>query len=311
VFAASLIQELDMSNSLSMIRLTSLVAACTAVLALAACGGGGGDIVGTGGTGVISGEVVKGPVANAAVTAFAVSGGQVGAQLGTAATDTGGRFMMDIGSYAGALMLRASGGSYKDEATGQVMSMGAEIMTATIPSVGAGSTTTVQVTPVTAMAQAMAQRMGGGMTEANIAAANAAMGAYFGINDILRVQPMNPLVVGSGATATQDSRNYGMTLAAMSQYARTAGMSASSALVTAMMKDASDGMMDGSAAGAQIQMGMGGMMGGSSLLPATAGSSGLAAALTSYMNSGANMSGLNSSDVAALIQRLTTSTGRI
>lgn len=300
-----------MSNSLSMIRLTSLVAVFTAVLAVAGCGGGGGDIVGTGGTGVISGEVVKGPVANAAVTAFAVSGGQVGAQLGAAATDTSGRFMMDIGSYAGALMLRASGGSYKDEATGQLMSMGAEIMTAMIPSVGAGSTTTVQVTPVTAMAQAMAQRMGGGMTEANIAAANAAMGAYFGVNDILRVQPMNPLVVGSGATATQDSRNYGMALAAMSQYARTAGMSASSALVTAMMKDASDGMMDGSAAGAQIQMGMGGMMGGSSLLPTTAGSSGLAAALTSYMNSGGNMSGLNSSDMAALIQRLTTSTGRI
>lgn len=299
-----------MSNSLSIIRLTSLVAALTAALALVGCGGGGGDIVGTGGTGVISGAVVKGPVANAAVTAFAVSGGQVGAQLGTAATDTSGRFMMDIGSYAGALMLRASGGSYKDEATGQVMSMGAEIMTAMIPSVGAG-TTTVQVTPVTAMAQAMAQRMGGGMTEANITAANAAMGAYFGINDILRVQPMNPLVVGSGATATQDSRNYGMTLAAMSQYARTAGMSASFALVTAMMKDASDGVMDGSAAGAQIQMGMGGMMGGSSMMPATAGSSGLAAALTTYMNSGANMSGLNSSDVAVLIQRLTTSTGKI
>ena len=102
-----------------------------------------------------------------------------------------------------------------------------------------------------------------------------------------------------------------MTLAAMSQYARTAGMSASSALVTAMMKDASDGMMDGSAAGAQIQMGMGGMMGGSPLMPATAGSNGLAAALTTYMNSGANMSGLNSSDVAVLIQRLTTSTGKI
>lgn len=88
-------------------------------------------------------------------------------------------------------------------------------------------------------------------------------------------------------------------------------MSASSALVTAMMKDASDGMMDGSAAGAQIQMGMGGMMAGSSMMPATAGSSGLAAALTTYMNSGANRSGLNSSDVAALIQRLTTSTGAI
>ena len=47
------------------------------------------------------------------------------------------------------------------------------------------------------------------------------------------------------------------------------------------------------------------------MMPATAGSNGLAAALTTYMNSGANMSGLNSSDVAVLIQRLTTSTGKI
>jgi hypothetical protein len=300
-----------MRNSLSFVRLTSLVAALTAVLAIGGCGGGGGgDIVGTGGTGVISGAVVKGPVANATVTAFAVSGGQPGAQLATGATDSSGHFTMDVGSYGGALMLRASGGSYKDEATGQTMPM-ADVMTAMMPSLAAGTTTTVQVTPVTAMAQAMAQRMGGGMTAANIAAANAAMGAYFGVSDILHVQPMNPLVAGSGATASQDARNYGITLAGMSQYAKTAGMTTSSALVTAMMNDASDGMMDGSAGGAPIQMGMGGMMGGSSMMPSTAGSGGLAGAMTTYMNSGANMSGLTATDMAALIQRLTTSTGKI
>lgn len=299
------------------IRRTSLAAILAAALAIAGCGGGGGDgaaadIVGTGGTGVISGSVVKGPVANATVTAFALSNGQAGAQIGTATTDANGSFAMNIGSYAGPVMLRASGGSYRDEASGQTMPMGAgDIMTAAMPSMAAGTTVTMQLTPVTAMAQAMAQRMQGGMTGANIVAANAAMGAYFGVGDILHVPPMNPLVAGSGAGASQDARNYGMTLAAMSQYARSAGMSTSSAVVTAMMDDASDGTMDGAAAGMKIQMGMGGMMGGSSMMPAGAGSSGLASAMTSYMNSSANKSGLTATDMGALIQRLSTASGRI
>ena len=305
-----------MTRSLSVVRMTSLAAALTLLLAVGGCGGGGdgigADIVGTGGTGVISGSVVKGPVANATVTAFAVSGGQAGTQISTAATDAAGHFAIDIGSYAGPVMLRAAGGSYRDEATGQTMSMGSgDVMTAMMPSIAAGTTATVQVTPLTAMAQAMAQRMAGGMTEGNIAAANAAMGAYFGVSDILHVQPMNPLLAGSGATASQDARNYGMTMAAMSQYAKTAGMSTSSAVVTAMMNDASDGAMDGTTRGAQIQMSSGGMMGGSSMMPASAGTSGLAGAMTSYMNSGANMSGLTATEMTALIQRLATSSGWI
>jgi hypothetical protein len=52
-------------------------------------------------------------------------------------------------------------------------------------------------------------------------------------------------------------------------------------------------------------------MGGSSMMPSNAGSSGLAAAMTGYVNSGANVSGLTASDMAGMIQRLTTSTGKI
>lgn len=305
-----------MDKSFSLVHMSAPVVALAAMLALGGCGGGGGvaaDVVGTGGTGVINGSVIKGPVANATVTAFAVSGGQVGSAVGTATTDASGAFTMNIGSYGGAMMLRASGGTYKDEATGQTMSVAAgDMMTAAVPSVAAGTATTgLQLTPVTGMAQAMAQRMNGGMTTANMVAANAAMGAYFSVSDILHVQPMNPLTPGSGAAASQDARNYGMTLAGMSQYAKTLGMSTSSALVTAMMNDAADGMMDGTAAGTPIQMGMGGMMGGSSMLPASAGSSSLAAAMSSYMNSSANLSGLTANDMAALIQRLTTSSGKI
>jgi hypothetical protein len=89
------------------------------------------------------------------------------------------------------------------------------------------------------------------------------------VTDILHTVPMNPMVTGSGSAATQNQKNYGMSIAAMSQYAKTQGMTTSSSgMVTAMMNDASDGVMDGM---------MGGMM----------------------------------ADMPALVNKLTTSTGRI
>src|SRR5450631_215252 len=147
------------------------------------------------------------------------------------------------------------------------------------------------------------------MTDANIVAANAAMGNYFSVSDVLHIQPMNPMAVGSGADASQDARNYGMTLAAMSQYAKTLNMT-SSAMVTAMMSDASDGIMDGKHGAGQVSMSMGGMM-GSGMMATTAGTSGLAMAMTSFVNSTGNASGMTSADMAALILKLTNSNGHI
>lgn len=82
----------------------------------------------------------------------------------------------------------------------------------------------VEITPVTSMAQVRAKYMNGGMTAANIAAANREIGAYFMVNDILSTPPMDPLKQGSGTNATQDSLNYGMAIAAMSQYAQNLGL---------------------------------------------------------------------------------------
>ena len=200
-------------------------------------------------------------------------------------------------------MLQVSGGAYKDEATGSSMGMAAgDVMTAVMPSVVSGANSNgIQVTPVTAMAQVRAQSMTGGMTDTNIAAANAAMGSYVIVNDILHVQPMNPLTTGSGTGASQDARNYGMTLAAMS---------ISSAMVTAMMNDASDGVMDGRKGVSQISMSMGGMM-GTSMMSATAGTNGLATAMTDFMGSAANASGVTAADMTVLTQKLAKSNGHI
>lgn len=76
-----------------------------------------------------------------------------------------------------------------------------------------------------------------------------------------------------------------------------------------MMSDASDGMMDGKSGSAQISMG-GGMMMGSMMQP-TAGTSGLATAMTTFLWSSANTSGLNATMMNALIQKLSASNGQL
>ncbi|HET7317541.1 MAG TPA: hypothetical protein VFK23_00250, partial [Nitrospirota bacterium] len=127
-------------------------------------------------------------------------------------------------------------------------------------------------------------------------------------------QPMNPLVTGSGTGATQDMRNYGITTAAMSQYAKNIGMTNSSGIITDMMNDASDGIMNGMMGSTQITMGGmgGGMMGGGgTMMQATAGTSGLATAMTTFMGSITNHSGLSTTDIQALINKLAASNGTI
>ncbi|MBA4422906.1 MAG: hypothetical protein C0390_07345 [Syntrophus sp. (in: bacteria)] len=286
-------------------------------LLLFGCGGGSGS--GDGATssvdGVITGTAVKGPVNGATVTAFAISNGLMGAQIGTGTTNAQGNFTVSIGAYSGPIMLRMSGGTYTDEATGISMTMQpGDVMTSVMPQAVTGTVMSgVQITPLTSMAQARAQTMSGGMTPANIAAANTAMGNYFSVNNILYTHPMNPLNPGSGSGATQEMRNYGIVLAAMSQYASSIGMPFSSGIVTAMMNDASDGIMNGMMGNAQIMMsGMGGMMGtGNNPLSSGAGTSGLASAMITFMGSVQNQSGLTFTEMQALHTRISTSNGQI
>jgi hypothetical protein len=156
--------------------------------------------------------------------------------------------------------------------------------------------------------------MSGGMTAANAGAANTAVGNYFMTGDILRTPPMDPAMTGSGSGATQDQRNYGMSIAAMSQYAKTMGMSVSSSgMVTAMMKDASDGVMNGMMGSTSISMGGmgGGMMGGGTMMGSTAGTTGLATAMTAFVGSAMNKSGVQAAAMQPLIDKLAASTGTL
>jgi hypothetical protein len=257
-----------------------------------------------------------GAMRSGSVRAYGVSGGMAAAPLGTATLDASGSFSVPIGAYAGTVVLRVTGGTFVDEATGATMGMhSGDVLATGVAAVAAGSTTSgVQVTPLTSMAQAMAQNMSGGMTAANAGAANTAVGNYFMMGDILMTSPMDPAMAGSGTGASQDQQNYGMSIAAMSQYAKTIGMSVSSSgMVTAMVKDASDGVMNGMMGSTSITMGGmgGGMMGGGTMMQSTAGTTGLATAMTTFVGSSMNRSGVQASVMQPLIDKLGASTGMI
>jgi hypothetical protein len=262
------------------------------------------------GKGTIGGTAFNGTMTQATVRAFALNNGAMGAQLASTATDTQGNFTLPIGTYAGPVMLQVVGANYTDLSMGTMMTMGlSDVMTMVMPTVASGATISgVWVTPMTAMAQARAQAMTGGMTDANITAANTAVANYFLVTDMLHTQPMNPSVPGSAALATQNMKNCGAVIGAMSQYAKGITMPMSYSFVTAMMNDAADGVMDGKANGTPIAMSMGGMMGPTMMQP-SAGTSGLATAMSSFMGSSANLSGASAGDVAALLQKLNSSNG--
>lgn len=149
--------------------------------------------------------------------------------------------------------------------------------------------------------------------DASITTANTAVGSYSSAGDIVHTAPMNPMVSGSGAAASPDARNAGMAIAAMSRYARTMGMTGSSSgMVTAMVKDASDGVMNGRMGSTAITMGgmPGGMMGGS-MMASTAGTTGLSTAVSSFVGSAGNMSGIPQAAMQPLVDKLHSATGTI
>ena len=71
-----------------------------------------------------------------------------------------------------------------------------------------------------------------------------------------------------------------------------------SGMVTAMMNDASDGILDG-------------MMGDGTMMQANAGTTGLSTAMGTFIGSAMNRSGVTASDMQALMNKLSTSTGKI
>ena len=288
-------------------KTTQILLSALTISVLNACGGGGGSSTSQS-SGSVSGVVTKGPLNAATVTAFAIASGQMGNQLASGVTDATGAFSVALNGYSGPLLLQVSGGSFVDEATGLTMGMApGDVMTLVIPvcqsqsgHVGASNHPCDVAGP-----RPLAEHMAGGMTDANIQAANAATGSYFSVGDIVHTAPMNPLTAGSGANAGVNAQNYGMVLASISQYAQMQGVVSTSTMVSVLMKDAADGLMDGMNFGAPIMIST---VSGSLQLPAGAGSTGLGGAMSTFMNSARNRSGVTT---MPLMNRLNGTAGQM
>ena len=278
---------------------------------LAGCGSSGGDTEQSI-NGLIKGSAIKGPVENADISAFSIGmDGMKEELLATAHTDNEGNFSMMVGGHSGPVLLEMTGGHYTDEATGTFMNVSqGDIMTSVIPSFTSGEMMDeVHITPLTSMAQTLAQNMPGGMSKDNIANAHNAVGLYFDVSDILHIHPMNPLNNDVGTESDQDMIHYGMAMAAISKYAQTIGIDTCT-VVTSLMNDISDGQLDGMMGGASIMV-RGGMMGGGMMMLANAGTVGLAEAMEDFIHSPMNRSGVTLNDMKPLIDQLHMSSGII
>ena len=159
------------------------------------------------------------------------------------------------------------------------------------------------------LANGMARNMHDGMTAANIADSNDAVGRYFDLHDILHTHPINPLIEDSAIGADREMIDYGMILAAMSQYANMSGLSHSFNVVESFMDDSSDGHMDGRMGEDDIVMGRG--MTRHMNMPSNAGTELMAEAMEEFIQSPINRSGISEHDMGPLINMLRLSDGII
>jgi hypothetical protein len=198
-------------------RLT-LLAISPVVLALAACGGDGVPAV-TSTT--LTGQVVKGPVGGSTVCVYGISGGvkATSTLVPCVTSDPTGNYSFGSISYTGDMIVEATGGTYKNEATGATTTLSAPLKTILVAQGGA---TTGMVTPLTTIAVSLTPNL----TSASFAqnAANVAAQAGLAATNILTTAPTYGV---NGTTATNA---YATALGAIAQYQATSGGTLAQAL---------------------------------------------------------------------------------
>jgi len=230
------------------------------MLILSSCGSGGSNT--TADTQVsdigVGGLASKGPIANASVNIYNVTG--VGAQgaliAGPFITDTYGNWMGAIPANSPEpYMVVVSGGSYIDEATLATVQNGS---LATI--VSSKAQVSIPVTPITdALVKAVASDIYANPTQtvaSAVTAASAAFSSAFGF-DPTTVMPADPL--NPATNANPNAKAYAAVLGGISSLLQDPSLTAfngvaAADLVNALSADISDLQLDGYAFGASVSV---------------------------------------------------------
>lgn len=209
---------------------------------MAGCGSGGGGSDSNGGssggtTSALSGMASKGPISGGTVKVYALNAdGSLGNLLGTTITAVDGQYAVYLGYFTGNVLVEVTGGTYKDEATGNITSMNTLALRAALT--GVSGSASVAVTPLTEMAVSKA----GVLTKTNIDAANSLVGSMIGGVDIIGTMPVD-VTAASAANATKAQKEYSLMLATVSQMAKDSGKSISD-VIAGLTLDIADGKID-------------------------------------------------------------------
>ena len=265
------------------------VAALMMMSLLLVPGCGGSSEPGTGSGNGVSGAVVMAKVTGATVEAFRFL--DTGAMrpfspARTATTTADGGFVVDVGSYAGPVILVATGGTYADEATGNINSLPVDPVLMGMATTVGGTTVTGQLTPLTHWATVTARTLAAEPdTDAALALANAVrmVEDYFGVTGLLAAVPAD---LTAGAVAAGNAAEHAAAIAGLSQLAADEGFADPMALVGSLALDGADGLFDGRQRGT------------STLPSADMGGAKLRDAIVGFLDVNVrNQSGLGSGDV--------------
>lgn len=197
------------------------------------CGGGGGGGGGSSSSTSISGVASECLILDGTVKVYPLNvDGTKGAQLGstTQTSSIDGTYSVSLGSYTGNVIVEVTGGTYKDEASGTVVSNN-EVRAALTNVSGKA---TLAVTSLTELAVQLATTLSTDSINKN----NSLVSSMVGV-DIIGTLPVDVTNQTASNAANRDQITYGLMLATISQMSKNQGK-AHDDVITELKNDLAD-----------------------------------------------------------------------
>lgn len=169
--------------------------------------------------GVIRGSAVDALIADAQVSIYGLENGDRGVKLGGATTDASGAYSVDIQTHSRPVLVEIRGGSYVEEASGALVTLGDGQVLRAVGMYESGQVHDIMVTPLTHMATALAEyKIGNGMSaEVAIEEAASIVDQFFAL-DAGGTRPAGIASENNEVSELGDDVLYGFYLAGLSNW---------------------------------------------------------------------------------------------
>jgi hypothetical protein len=215
----------------------------------------------------IEGHVFAGPVNGTTVKAYVYRDGRKGDLIGQAVTDATGHYSFEVKTQDGVVLLEASGGAYREEASGRDVTVPVQpVLRSLVAYANSGPASTSQLTSFTTLATGLAEHLvsQGQTPQAAMEQAFAAFNDALGL-DVRAVAPLDITDGGNATGGLTPGHEYGFYEAGISQWTAEAGTrngvaphtQYTSLSFTALGYEdiRADGLLDGHAGGTEVAVG--------------------------------------------------------